>query len=148
MCGVDYCHKEKRDTSKYYFDPSFVVIDTAPGIQSYDHINDCGNVYDTEVLVISTVLGTFGILTVSLLAIIGFLFLKLRRVTTATTDVNPLLYIKKEVADLEDSEKKDTFERETTNLSKFNGLSSQEVGIDHKLPDTIKSRENGTHIPY
>lgn len=143
MCGVRYHHNniEKRDTSIYYFESSFVLIDT--GLQSSDHINDCGNVNDAEVLVISILLGTFGILIVSLLAIVGFLFLKLHRVIAASTDVNPLLYVKKEVADLQDSDKKHTLERETTNLS--NGSSSQQVRIDYKLPDTIKSRESDTH---
>ena len=92
MCGVRYHHNiEKRDTSTYYFEPSFVVIDTGPGTQSSDHVNDChsSNVNDAEVSVISIVLGTFGILNqiVSLLAIVGFLFLKLRRVTAASTDI-------------------------------------------------------------
>ena len=124
-----------------------MVIDTGLGIPEpqYDHIGDCGNVYATEVLVISTVLGAFGIMIVSLLAIIivGFLYLKLRRVTAASTDINPLLYVKKDVTNLEDLGKKDTLERDT--LSN-NNLSSQGGGhgIDHKLPDTIKSRENST----
>ena len=38
--------------------------------------------------------------------------------------------------------------REAANSNISNGLSSRQVGIDHKLPDTIKSRENGTHLPY
>ena len=57
--------------------------------------------------------------------------------TAASTDVNPLLYVKKEVADLEASEKKDTLDRETANLA--TASSSQHFGIHYKLPDTIKS---------
>ena len=156
ICGVRYYYQgdiNKRDTlsSKYHFESSFTVIDTGLGIpepHQYDHIGDYGNVYATEVLVISTVLGAFGIMIVSLLAIVGFLYLKLRRATAASTEVNSLLYVKKDVTDLEDLEKKDTHERETEiNLSNSSSP-SQKLGIDHKLPDMIKSRENGTCVPY
>ena len=158
MCGVRYYRYyqgdiNKRDTSssKYHFESSFTVIDTGLGIpepHQYDHIGDRGNVYATEVLVISTVLGAFGIMIVSLLAIVGFLYLKLRRATAASTEVNPLLYIKKDVTDLEDSEKKDTLKRETEIHPSNSSSPSQKLGIDHKLPDMIKSRENGTCVPY
>ena len=63
---------------------------------------------------ISIATGIFGfILIVSLLAIVRFLSLKLRRVT-ASIEINSLLYIKKEVADLE--EKKDMLRREAANI--------------------------------
>ena len=147
ICGVRYYYQgdiNKRDTlsSKYHFESSFTVIDTGLGIpepHQYDHIGDCGNVYATEVLVISTVLGAFGIMIVSLLAIVGFLYLKLRRASAASTEVNPLLYIKKDVTDLEDSKKKDTLERETEIHPSNSSSPSQKLGIDHKLPDMIKS---------
>ena len=115
-----------------------MIVDSA---YSHDHTsnNHCNN---TEVLLTSIVTGIFGLLTLTLLVIVGFLFLKLRR-ASASTEVNPLLYVKKEVADLDE---KDTLEREAKNISN-DSPSSRHVGIDHtcKLPDTIKSRENGTH---
>ena len=139
MCGVRF-HERHSSSFQFCFESSFVLIST-----HYNHVHSCSN--NHELLMISIATGIFGfILIVSLLAVVGFLSLKLRRVA-ASTKVNPLLYVKKEVDDLE--EKKDTLEREVANLSN-DSPSSQHVGIiDHKLPDTIKSRENGTHsMPY
>ena len=144
VCGVHY-RSRGEDNSTYSFEYSFVVIDN-----THDHPVTCNNNDRSRLIIISTVTGIFGLLIVPLLAIVGFLFLKLRRVT-ASVQVNPLLYVKEEGSD-DLEEKKDTLKREfeDAKLSSMNGSSSssRQVELDHKLPDTIKSRENGTHWPY
>ena len=143
VCGIiRYHHAQIQGeiNSTYCFESSFsVIVDSAHSSQTRS--TNCSN--STEVLVTSIVTGIFGLLTLSLLAIVGFLFLKLRRAGTSPDNVNLLLYVKKE--DIDSEQKKDTLEREAQYSS--NGSSSRKVGIDHKLPDTIKSRENNTHFP-
>ena len=135
VCGIiRYHHAQIQGeiNSTYCFESSFsVIVDSAHSSQTRS--TNCSN--STEVLVTSIVTGIFGLLTLSLLAIVGFLFLKLRRAGTSPDNVNPLLYVKKE--DIDSEQKKDTLEREAQYPS--NGSSSRKVGIDHKLPDTIKS---------
>ena len=141
VCGVHY-RSRGEDNSTYSFEPSFVVIDN-----TLDHLVTCNNNDHVRLVIVSTVTGIFGLLIVSLLAIVGFLFLKLRR-DTASVEVNPLLYVKEEGVDSE--EKKDTLKREfeAAKLSSMNGSSSsRQIEVDHKLPDKIKSRENGTLLP-
>ena len=143
ICGIIRDHHTQIQgeiNSTYCFESSFlVIVDSTHSSQTRS--TNCN--HSTEVLVTSIVTGIFGLLTLSLLAIVGFLFLKLRRAGTSDDNVNPLLYVRKE--DVDSEQKKDTLEREAQYPS--NGSSARKVGIDHKLPDTIKSRENNTHFP-
>ena len=142
VCGVRYHQIYHMGEINYTdcFESSFAVIVHSSHSQAGS--NNCNN--NTEVLATSIVTGIFGLLTASLLVIVGLLFLKLRRVT-ASSEVNPLLYVKKE--DIDADEKKDTLERDAANVSSSGSLSRQ-TEVDHKLPDTINSRENGMHVPY
>lgn len=146
VCGVRYHQTnhmgEINSTYVYCFESSFAVIIHSSHSQTSN--NNCNN--NTEVLATSIVTVIFGLLTASLFVIVGLLFLKLRQVT-ASSEVNPLLYVKKDGIDHTDlDEKKDTLERDAANIS--NGSSSQQAEVDHKLPDTISSRENAMHVPY
>ena len=80
-------------------------------------------------LQLSVVTRILGLLMLSLLAIVELLFIELM-----------LNHSCMHVKNVNSEQKKDTLKREAQYPS--NGSSSRKIGIDLKLPDTIKSRDN------